>query len=77
MLPVLIDDKICARVDLKNDRQNRRLLVRAAWAEPTANAETAPRLAELLHRTARWQGCDTVEVENKGTLSQELSAAMT
>ncbi|MFJ7723582.1 DNA glycosylase AlkZ-like family protein, partial [Rhodococcus erythropolis] len=77
VLPVLIDDKICARVDLKNDRQNRRLLVRAAWAEPTADADTAPRLAELLRRTARWQGCDTVEVENKGTLSQQLAAAMT
>ncbi|KZL35055.1 MULTISPECIES: winged helix-turn-helix domain-containing protein [Rhodococcus] len=76
VLPVLIDDKICARVDLKNDRQNRRLLVRAAWAEPTADADTAPRLAELLRRTARWQGCDTIEVENKGTLSQQLAAAM-
>lgn len=76
VLPVLIDDKICARVDLKNDRQNRRLLVRAAWAEPTADADTAPRLAELLRRTAHWQGCDTIEVENKGTLSQQLAAAM-
>ncbi|CAJ0557520.1 unnamed protein product, partial [Mesorhabditis spiculigera] len=76
VLPVLIDDNICARVDLKNDRQNRRLLVRAAWAEPTADADTAPRLAELLRRTAMWQGCDTVVVENNGTLASELAAVM-
>lgn len=76
VLPVLIDDNICARVDLKNDRQSRRLLVRAAWAEPTADADTAPRLAELLRRTAMWQGCDTVVVENNGTLASELAAVM-
>ncbi|MGC0362277.1 uncharacterized protein YcaQ [Rhodococcus sp. 27YEA15] len=72
VLPVLIDDLIRARVDLKNDRKNRRLLVRAAWSEPTADAETAVRLAELLQRAATWLGCEDIVVEDKGTSSTAL-----
>ncbi|UFS59858.1 winged helix-turn-helix domain-containing protein [Subtercola endophyticus] len=34
VLPVLLDDRIVGRVDLKNDRQAGVLRVQAAWAEP-------------------------------------------
>ena len=39
-LPVLIDDDVVGRVDLKSDRKAGVLRVQSAWAEPSAPAET-------------------------------------
>lgn len=76
VLPVLIDDRIVARVDLKSDRRAGRLLVQAAWAEPTAPAATADRLAPVLRNAARWQGLDAIEVVGAGDLAPALAAAL-
>ena len=88
-LPVLVDDRIVARIDLKNDRQAGVLRVRAAWTEPAADAagvptpaveqldaDTVDRIAALLGRTASWQGLDMIEVEARGTLAPGLAAAV-
>lgn len=72
VLPVLQDDRIVGRVDLKNDRQNGVLRVRTAWREPSATADTAARLAALLRRTATWQGLDEIVVSPVGTLAADL-----
>ncbi|GGE84455.1 winged helix-turn-helix domain-containing protein [Mycetocola zhadangensis] len=76
VLPVLIDDTLAARVDLKNDRQAGTLRVQAAWLEPSAPADTPERLAALLRRTAEWQGCERVVVADRGTLSARLASAL-
>ncbi|WP_066515008.1 winged helix-turn-helix domain-containing protein [Curtobacterium ammoniigenes] len=76
VLPVLQDEHIVGRVDLKSDRQRRALLVRAAWREPDAPFD-ADRLAETLRMAARWQGLDTIEVSDHGTAAAELAAAVT
>ena len=76
VLPVLQDDRIVGRVDLKNDRQAGILRVQAAWAEPSANDGTAERLAGLLHEAAAWQGLGGVEVAGRGTLAAALAAAV-
>jgi Uncharacterized protein conserved in bacteria len=76
VLPVLQDDRIVGRVDLKSDRQAGVLRVQAAWAEPAADAETAERLAGLLRETAAWQGLDGVEVARRGTLSDALASVI-
>ncbi|NQX11261.1 winged helix-turn-helix domain-containing protein [Microbacteriaceae bacterium VKM Ac-2855] len=76
VLPVLIDDAIVARVDLKSDRQAGVLRVQAAWLEPGAPADTAERLAGLLADAAAWQGLDTIEVVDRGTLAPALRAAV-
>ncbi len=68
-LPVLIDDRLVGRVDLKSDRQNRVLRVQAAWTEPGAPQQTAARLAAVLRETAAWQGLDGVEVMGRGDLA--------
>jgi uncharacterized protein YcaQ len=75
VLPVLQDDQLVARVDLKSDRQNGVLRVQAAWRERDLEVDCA-RLAALLERAARWQGLDSVEVMSRGDLAAELSRAV-
>ncbi|PPH99440.1 hypothetical protein C5C95_06795 [Rathayibacter sp. AY1B7] len=76
VLPVLLDDVIAARVDLKSERKRRILLVQAAWLEPGAPADTPERLAALLVEAAAWQGLDAVEVVGRGDLAAALAAAL-
>lgn len=75
-LPLLIDDRVVGRVDLKSDRQNAVLRVQAAWSEADAPAETAARLAPLLRETAAWQGLDRVEVMGRGDLAGAVAAEL-
>jgi uncharacterized protein len=76
VLPVLLDDVIAARVDLKSDRRNGVLLVQSAWREPGAPPDTAERLAALLVAAARWQGLESVTVVGRGTLAPDLLTAL-
>ena len=76
VLPVLLDDVLAARVDLKSDRQRKVLRVQAAWLEPGAPDDTAERLAALLVEAAAWQGLDAVEVVERGTLAVALLSAV-
>jgi len=60
VLPLLLDEKIAARVDLKADRQNRRLLVQRCHIEPGAPGDVGERLAAELRRMADWLGLGEV-----------------
>ena len=75
VLPVLQDDRLVARVDLKSDRAARVLRVQAAWHERDVPVDVH-RLARLLHRAAAWQGLDAVEVTGRGDLASELAPAL-
>jgi uncharacterized protein YcaQ len=75
-LPLLIDDRLVGRVDLKSDRQNGVLRVQSAWQETDAPVDAAARLAPLLRQTAAWQGLDAIEVMNRGTLAAEVAAEL-
>jgi uncharacterized protein YcaQ len=77
VLPVLIDDRIPARLDLKSDRQAGVLRVQAAWAEPGLLPGDVPRIAQLLREAALWQGLPgDVEVMARGTLADALRAEL-
>jgi uncharacterized protein YcaQ len=76
VLPVLIDDRVVGRVDLKNDRQAGVLRVRASWSESGAPDETAARLAPVLRQTMLWQGLSDIEVSDKGTLAGALASEL-
>jgi hypothetical protein len=75
VLPVLQDDRLVGRVDLKSDRQRGVLRVRTAWEESGERLD-ADRLAATLRRTAAWQGLDGIEVTDRGTASAAVAAAV-
>ena len=74
VLPFLLGDRFVARVDLKADRKNARLLALAAHSEPDTNTnEVARELITELQRLARWLQLQTVQVEPRGDLRLSLT----
>lgn len=74
VLPLLLDGRLVARVDLKADRPNRRLVVRGSFAEPLADPVAVAReLGTELERFASWLGFDEVVIEQKGDLAPLLT----
>lgn len=67
-LPLMVAGRLAGRIDLKADRQNRELLVQAAWQEPGAPARTPETAAALLMSAAQWQGLDRVRWTGAGNL---------
>ncbi len=76
VLPFLMDDRIVARVDLKADRKNKKLLVLAAHEEAGIDSNRAARkLAEELANLAAWLNLDSVRVSRRGSFARTVSAA--
>ncbi|MGU3411067.1 winged helix-turn-helix domain-containing protein [Microbacterium sp. M1A1_1b] len=75
VLPVLQDDALVGRVDLKSDRQRGVLRVRTAWQEPGAPLDPE-RLAATLRRAAAWQRLDAIEVTDRGTAAAQVAGAL-
>jgi uncharacterized protein YcaQ len=76
-LPILWHGQIAGRIDLKNDRQSKILLVQSAWHEPGIDpAALAKDLSKHLAQAAKWQGCKDIELKKKGNLSAALAKAV-
>lgn len=77
VLPFLLGVHLVGRVDLKADRQRRRLLVRGAFAEPEVSlAVVAHELAAELRGLAAWLELEDVEVAAHGGLAAPLARAL-
>ena len=77
VFPLLVDDQLAGRFDLKADRATGQLLVQASWHEPgTVAGSVAEAAAPELHRMARWLGLDEVTARPMGNLHAELVVAL-
>lgn len=74
-LPVLVGDRIAARVDLKADRPGSTLLVQSAWWEPQGRPEDAVSIAAEIARAASWQGLERVSVSGWGDAAEAVAGA--
>lgn len=70
-LPLLIDEAIVGRIDLKSDRQNGVLRVQSAWSEAGAEPDV-DRVAPLLRQIADWQGLGEIEIGDRGNFAAAL-----
>ncbi|WP_223626174.1 winged helix-turn-helix domain-containing protein [Microbacterium sp. EST19A] len=75
-LPVLVGDRIVARVDLKAERATSTLQVQSAWWEPQARADDADRIAEELALAASWQGLEHISVSGWGDATGAIHDAL-
>jgi uncharacterized protein YcaQ len=77
VLPFLLGERLVARVDLKADRGERRLVVLAAYLEPHARPKAvAGALAFEMQTMARWLDLDSVAVARRDGFSRALAAAV-
>jgi uncharacterized protein YcaQ len=74
-MPLLIDDQLVGRIDLKNDRQAKVLRVQSAWREDGATVDVE-RTVGVLRELAAWQGCESIEVVGRGDLAPDLRGAL-
>lgn len=75
-LPVLVGDRIVARVDLKADRASSTLQVQSAWWEPQARPEDAAAIAGELSLAATWQGLENISVSGWGDAADAVAGAL-
>jgi uncharacterized protein YcaQ len=75
-LPVLVDEALVGRIDLKSDRQNGVLRVQSAWHEAGAPPGMEERLVPLLRATAAWQGLGGIEVMDRGDAARTLAGEL-
>ncbi|MET0304008.1 MAG: crosslink repair DNA glycosylase YcaQ family protein [Microbacteriaceae bacterium] len=75
-LPVLVDDAVVGRIDLKGDRQRGVLRVQSAWWEHAVPDGLEERVAPVLRELAAWQGLDGIEVYDWGTAAADVAGAL-
>jgi uncharacterized protein YcaQ len=77
VLPLLLDDALVARFDLKADRRASLLRVQGAYAEPAAErGAVAAAAAAELDRLRAFLGLEGVRVGRRGDLAPALRAAL-
>ena len=77
VLPFLLGDRLVARVDLKADRQQRRLRVLAAHIEAGAMpGDIIGPLVRELRVLAGWLDLDSVTIGRRGDLARRLATAV-
>ena len=73
-LPVLMDDRLVARIDLKADRKTKTLIVKSAHWEPSQPRNAVDRLERIVRDAAAWRGLENIVVDDWGDASRDLRA---
>lgn len=73
-LPLLVDDRIAGRLDLKADRAAGVLRVQSAWWEH--GGADLERVAGELRRAAEWQGLSDITVSRWGNAADDVAVAL-
>ena len=75
--PLLLDDRLVGRFDLKADRPTGRLLVQASWQEESGvrRPDDAARAVVELRSLAGWLGLGDLDVQPRGNWAGEIAAA--
>ncbi|RIJ70335.1 winged helix-turn-helix domain-containing protein [Nakamurella silvestris] len=77
VFPLLVDDVLVGRLDLKADRAAGQLLVQSAWLEPgVVPVDVAERAVGELKRMARWLGLDEVVIVGRGDFAPALAGEL-
>lgn len=71
-LPILMNDALVGRIDLKADRKSKTLIVKSAHWEPNRPADAVDRLAQIVRDAAAWRGLETVTVDDWGDAATDL-----
>lgn len=71
-LPILMNDALVGRIDLKADRKAKTLIVRSAHWEPNRPKDAVDRLASVVRDAAAWRGLESIVVEEWGDAAAEL-----
>lgn len=71
-LPILMNDALVGRIDLKADRKTKTLIVRSAHWEPKRPADAVDRLAAVVREAAAWRGLESITVEDWGDAAADL-----
>jgi len=71
-LPILMDDALVGRIDLKADRKTRTLIVKSAHWEPKRPKNAAERLSDVVRRAASWRGLENIVVDDWGDAATDL-----
>lgn len=71
-LPILVNDALVGRIDLKADRKAKTLIVRSAHWEPRRPSDAIERLAQVVREAATWRGLENIVVEEWGDAAADL-----
>ncbi|WP_298037173.1 crosslink repair DNA glycosylase YcaQ family protein [uncultured Microbacterium sp.] len=76
-LPVLVRDRIVARVDLRADRASSTLQVQSAWWEPQGRRGDEAAIAAEIMRAAEWQGLQNISISGWGDAAEAIARPLT
>jgi uncharacterized protein YcaQ len=71
-LPILMDDLLVGRIDLKADRKTQTLIVRSAHWELQRPRDAVERLAAVVQQAADWRGLTSIVVDDWGDAAADL-----
>ena len=75
-LPILHNRDLVGRIDLKSDRQNKKLLAQASWHEERLKTAESKQLAKAMTKHLKtvqsWQGLNDTIIKPKGNLAELL-----